>query len=54
MYSMVADTQKKQASYKERLEELKKELAGLPDIGGPQYQDIAAFYQLASQYLDIR
>jgi len=48
------DTQKKQASYKERLQELKKELASLPDIGGTQYQDIAAYYQLASQYLDIR
>jgi len=48
------DTQKKQASYKERLQELRKELGGLPDTGGLQYQDIANFYQLASQFLDIK
>jgi hypothetical protein len=36
------------------LQELKKELTTLPDIAGAQYQDICHFYQLASQYLDIR
>jgi hypothetical protein len=34
---------------------LRKQLAALPDIAAsPQYQDCVQFYQLASQFLEIR
>jgi len=48
------DTQKKQASHKERAAELKKELEVLPDISSGIYEEVTIFYKLCSEYLEQR
>merc|ERR1719228_53933 len=48
------DTQKKQASHKERAEELKKELETLPDISSGTYEEVTSFYKFCSEYLELR
>jgi len=48
------DTQKKQASHKERALELRKELDGLPDISSGIYEEVTIFYKLCSEYLELR
>jgi len=48
------DTQKKQASHKERAAELKKELEVLPDISSGIYEEVTTFYKLCSEYLEQR
>merc|ERR1719186_796515 len=48
------DTQKKQASHKERAEELKKELAEGGTVESGIYEEMMLFYKLTSEYLEIR
>jgi len=48
------DTQKKQASHKERAAELKNELEVLPDISSGIYEEVTIFYKLCSEYLEQR
>jgi antiviral helicase SKI2 len=51
---MEINSQKKQSHYKERVEQLKKEVEGMPPLTGALFQELERFYTLAAEYTELK